>query len=194
MSDRIRNKKFKEPKWGQMIIRQTKNADLKDILFIEREAFNSSKVADLVSDMLVDPSAKPLLSLIAIIENHVVGHILFSSAHLSNNPKVSISILAPLAIISSYQKQGIGGRLIKKGLETLSKSCVELVFVLGHPKYYPKYGFTPASKLGLEATYPISKEVADAWMVQALHPNIIDTVSGKVICCETMNKPEYWRE
>ena len=89
-----------------MIIRETKDTDLNDILFIEREAFKSNKEANLTKDMLADPSAQPLLSLIAIIENKPVGHILFTTAHLSNNPnKVSISILAPLAIIPNYQKQ-----------------------------------------------------------------------------------------
>ena len=178
-----------------MIIRETTDTDLNDIIFIEQEAFNSNKEADLVREMLVDPSAKPLLSLIAIIENQAVGHILFTTAHISNNPnKVSISLLAPLAIMSNYQKKGIGGKLIKKGLEILSKSGVDLVFVLGHPKYYPKYGFTPASQFGFIATYPIPEEVADAWMVQALHPDVIGTVSGKIICCDALNKPEHWRE
>ena len=145
--------------------------------------------------MLADPSANPLLSLIAMDGNQAVGHILFTKAHISNNPnKVSISFLAPLAIIPNYQKQGIGGKLIKKGLEILSKSGVDLVFVLGHPQYYPKYGFTPASKLGIETTYPIPEEVADAWMVQVLNPKVIGTVSGKVICCDALNKPELWRE
>ena len=176
-----------------MIIRETTGVDLSDILFVERKAFKSNKEADLTKEMLADPSANPLLSLIAMDGNQAVGHILFTKAHISNNPnKVSISFLAPLAIIPNYQKQGIGGKLIMKGLEILSKSGVDLVFVLGHPKYYPKYGFTPASKLGIETTYPIPEEVADAWMVQVLNPKVICTVSGKVICCDALNKPELW--
>jgi len=178
-----------------MIIQQTKDDDLNYILFVEREAFKSNKEANLVKHMLSDPSANPLLSLIATIGNRAIGHILFTTAHLSNNPnKVKISLLVPLAIIPNYQKQGIGSKLVKRGLELLSKSGVDLVFVLGHPKYYPKYGFTPASKLGFEAPYPIPEEVADAWMVQALHPNVIGIISGKVICCNALNKPEHWRE
>ncbi len=178
-----------------MIIREPTDVDLSDILFVERKAFKSNKEADLTKEMLADPSAKPLLSLIAMSGNQAVGHILFTKAHISNNPnKASISFLAPLAIIPNYQKQGIGGKLIKKGLEILSKSGVDLVFVLGHPQYYPKYGFTPTSKLGIETTYPIPEEVADAWMVQVLNPKVIGTVSGKVICCDALNKPELWRE
>ena len=92
------------------------------------------------------------------------------------------------------QKQGIGGRLIERGLQLLSRSGVDLVFVLGHPEYYPRYGFKPAGHLGFEAPYPIPDEHADAWMVQALRPGVIGSVSGKVICADALNKLEYWRE
>jgi len=178
-----------------MYIRETKDADLKDILFIEREAFNSNKEADLTKDMLADPSANPLLSLIAYIEDQPAGHILFTAGHLSNtSSKVTVSFLAPLAVIPKFQRQGIGGSLIKKGLQLLSKSGVELVFVLGHPEYYPRHGFTPAGKLGFEAPYPIPEKHANAWMVQALRPGIIGSVSGEVVCCDALSKPELWRE
>jgi len=178
-----------------MYIRETKNADLKDILFIEREAFNSNKEADLTKDMLADPSANPLLSLIAYIEDQPAGHILFTTGHLLNTPrKIPISFLAPLAVIPKFQRQGIGGSLIKKGLQLLSKSGVELVFVLGHPEYYPRHGFTPAGKLGFETPYPIPEKHANAWMVQALRPGIIGSVSGQVVCCDALSKPELWRE
>jgi putative acetyltransferase len=71
---------------------------------------------------------------------------------------------------------------------------VDLIFVVGHPDYYPRFGFTPALKLGLQPTYPLPAEVAYTWMVLALHPNILDTTSGKVICYDTMNKPEVWHQ
>jgi putative acetyltransferase len=54
---------------------------------------------------------------------------------------------------------------------------VDLIFVVGHPDYYPRFGFTLALKLGIQPTYPLPAEVADAWMVLALHPNILDTTS-----------------
>jgi putative acetyltransferase len=178
-----------------MYIRETSGADLNDILFVEREAFNSNKEADLTKDMLADPSAKPLLSLIAYVKDHPAGHILFTKAHLLNTQsKVAVSFLAPLAVVPKFQKQGIGGALIKRGLELLSKSGVDLVFVVGHPDYYPRHGFTPAGKLGFEAFCPIPEKDANAWMVQALRPDVIGSVSGKVICCDALNKPELWRE
>ncbi len=178
-----------------MYIRETTDADLKDILFVEREAFNSEKEANLTRDMLADPTAKPLISLLAYVENQPAGHILFTKGHLSNAPnQVAVSILAPLAVVPKFQKQGIGGSLIKKGIESLSKFDVDFVFVLGHPQYYPRFGFMTAGKLGFKAPFPIPEKDADAWMVQALRPNIIGSVSGKVVCCDALNKPEHWRE
>jgi putative acetyltransferase len=176
-----------------MYIRETEDADLNDILFVEREAFNSNKEVELTRDMLADPSAKPLLSLMAFIEDQPAGHILFTKACLLNAPRtVAVSFLAPLAVVPKFQRRGVGGSLVKKGLELLSKSGVELVFVVGHPEYYPRLGFTPAGKIGFETPYPIPEKNADAWMVQALRPDVIGSVSGKVICCNALNKPELW--
>lgn len=103
-------------------------------------------------------------------------------------------ILAPLAVIPDFQKLGIGGKLIETGLEILSKSGTDLVFVLGYPEYYTRFGFKPATCLGFEAPYPIPAKHADAWMVQSLSQDVIGSVSGKVVCANTLNKPEYWRE
>jgi putative acetyltransferase len=175
-------------------IRETNEADLEDILFVEQKAFEHDDVVELTRDILADPTAKPVLSLLAFEKQHPVGHVLFSKAHLSSNPNGRVSILAPLAVVPKFQKQGIGGKLVKKGLEILSKSGVDIVFVLGHPEYYPRHGFVPAGKLGFEAPFPIPEKDADAWMVQELRPNIIGKASGKVICCEALNKPEHWRE
>jgi putative acetyltransferase len=177
-----------------MIIRETADADLDGILLVERAAFKRDSEANLTRDLLSDSTAKPILSLLAYIEMQPVGHILFTKAHLTNAPNIKASMLAPLAVIPKYQKQGVGGSLIRKGLQLQAQSGVELVFVLGHPKYYPKFGFTPAAALGFEPTYPIPPEVSDAWMVQSLRPNIIGAVTGKVLGCDSMNRPENWRE
>jgi putative acetyltransferase len=176
-------------------IREAVETDLNDVLLIERLAFGHDKEAKLVRDLLHDPSAKPVLSLLAFIKDRAVGHILFTTARLSDTKDTAaIVILAPLAIVPDAQKQGIGGKLTEQGLELLSKSGVDLVFVLGHPEYYPRYGFKPAGHLGFEAPYPIPDEHADAWMVQALRSGVIGIVSGKVICADALNKPEHWRE
>ncbi len=177
-----------------MYIRETTDADLNDIILVEREAFKSNKEADLTRDLLSDPTARPILSLLAYIQNEPAGHIIFTKGKIINAPKVKVSILAPLAVAPKFQKQGVGGSLIKKGLEILSTTSVDLVFVIGWPNYYPQFRFTPAFKYGLEAPFPVPEKDADAWMVQALRPNIIGSVKGKVGCCDVLNKPEHWRE
>lgn len=177
-----------------MLIRETTEADLNDIWTVERAAFKTEGEANLTKDLLADPTAKPTLSLLAYIDDQPVGHILFTKAYITGAPEVAASFLAPLAVVPKFQKQGIGGALIKKGLELQAASGIEIVFVLGHPTYYPKYGFTPAAKYGFEPTYPIPAEVADAWMVQALKPKIFGTIKGKVMGSNAMNRPENWRE
>ena len=137
---------------------------------MERAAFGSGEEADLVRNLLNDPSAVPRLSMLAFHKQRAVGHILFTRAYLVPEIDLSVSILAPLAVIPEYQKQGIGGSLFREGLAILEKEGVDLVFVLGHPSYYPLHGFKPAVSAGFEPPYYIPPEFTDAWMVQALTP------------------------
>ncbi len=177
-----------------MRIREATDSDLEDVLFVECAAFGSDEEANLVQDLLGDASAKPVVSLLAFKENQAVGHILFTRVSLEIESQLSMSILAPLAVVPEAQKQDVGGELIKHGLQVLSKSGIDLVFVLGHPEYYPRHGFKPAGKLGFEAPYPIPDKDSDAWMVQALSPGAIGSIKGKVICADKLNDPKYWRE
>ena len=178
-----------------MQIRKALESDLDDVLYIERVAFGQDEEAELVHSLLHDASAKPVLSLLAFMEGKAVGHVLFTRARLEEaESEVSAALLAPLAILPEAQNQGIGGRLINRGFELLAESGVDIVFVLGHTKYYPRFGFTPAGVLGFEAPYSIPDEHADAWMVHALRPGVIGSVKGRVICADALSKPEYWLE
>lgn len=178
-----------------MKIREATDPDLDDVLSVEKEAFGYDKEANLVKDLLNDPSARPLYSLLAFNDDRAVGHVLFTSARLEGTQNdVSISLLAPLAVIPDFQKRGVGGKLIEHGLQHLADSGVDLVFVLGHPDYYPRYGFKPAGIKGFDAPYPIPEEHANAWMVQELRPGMMGKVCGKVRCADMLNKPEHWRE
>ncbi len=181
-----------------MIVREANTADLKSLLEINLLAFGEEEgpeVVQMVKDLLDDPSAKPLLSLVAEKEDHkLVGHILFTRAQVEGRNDINASILAPLAILPGYQKLGIGGLLIREGLRLLAKSETDLVFVLGHPEYYPRHGFITAGARGFDAPYPIPDEVAGAWMVQDLKPGLISRVKGRVVCAKAMDRPEYWSE
>ena len=178
-----------------MHVREARAADLNDVLAVERLAFGYDKEAELVRALLEDASAEPFLSLLAFDDDKAVGHILFTAAHLEGGQgAASITLLAPLAVVPDAQKKGVGGSLVERGLQLLSESGVDLVFVLGHPDYYPRHGFTSAGALGLSAPYPIPEEHAAAWMVQALRPGVIGSVSGTVVVADALNQPEHWRE
>ena len=153
------------------------------------------EIVELVNSMLEDETAKPLLSLVAEKDGELVGHILFTTARLQpENKESSIRILAPLAVSSHVQGEGIGGALIREGLKQLAASGVDLVFVLGHPRYYPRFGFQTAALFGFEAPYTIPTEHTDAWMVQELKAGRLAKNEGKIQCSEVLNQPRYWRE
>ena len=181
-----------------MKIRRSTESDNTDILNIHTQAFGEKKgpeIADLVSGLLGDKTALPLLSLVAVDNTKTIGHILFTKTEVTQTTEsVSAQILAPLAILPDSQRKGVGGLLIKEGLKQLKDSGVELVFVLGHPDYYPRSGFNPAGILGYEAPYHIPEEHAGAWMVQELCSGVIGRVKGNVQCSDVLSQPQHWRE
>lgn len=172
--------------------------DLEAVVSVVRAAFGreGDSVTRLVQDALKDPSARPLLSLLAFRDEEPAGHILFTKARLEDaDPGVAVALLAPLAVVPKFQKQGIGGQLIENGVELLAHSGVELVFVTGHPRYYPRHGFQPASPVGFVPPYPMPEEHPDAWMVREVQPGAIAKHSpARFICAKTIDRPEYWKE
>jgi len=181
-------------------IRQANENDLEAILSVVQAAFKEDtggegSVTQLVKDALKDPSAEPVLSLLALKDQQPVGHTLFTKAHLDTHPDVSVSLLAPLAVVPDYQRQGIGSRLVQEGLALLNQASVKLVFVLGHPQYYPRHGFQPASPLGFSPPYPTPEKEPDAWMVRELCPGAISkNAPARFNCASSIDRPAYWEE
>jgi len=153
------------------------------------------EIVQLIANLLVDGSAQPVLSLVATVDKSIVGHVLFSKVKVKQSGRdVSAALLAPLAVHPDFQSQRIGGQLVTEGLRQLSESGVDLVFVLGHPGYYPRFGFSEAGIKGFEAPYPIPQKNAGAWMVQELHRGVIGRSSGRVVCADALDDPKFWRE
>ena len=151
-------------------------------------------IANLVEEMLKDPSGEPMFSLVAELGDQLAGHVLFTSATVESHSEVTAQLLAPLAVTRAQQDKGVGGRLVDDGLERLKKAGVELVFVLGYPDYYSRFGFVPAGVRGFQAPYPILPKNADAWMVRELAPGAIDQYAGTVRCSNALDHPQYWQE
>lgn len=181
-----------------MEIRKSTESDRPEIADIHIQAFGKEKgleIADLVEGLFDDKTATPILSLVAVVDGKLTGHILYTNVRITQTAEsVSARILAPLAVLPDAQNKGVGCALINEGLRQLKSSGVTLVFVLGHPGYYPRCGFVPAGRLGFEAPYPIPAEHAEAWMVQDLSGEGFGKVTGKVQCSDVLNQPQHWRE
>lgn len=177
-------------------IRKTTSDDFNNIMQIETLAFGSDKEAEWVAEVLDETNTEPYISLLAFYEGEAVGHILFTRGTSEDVKSASlIYILAPLAIKPEYQKQGIGGLLIKAGLQYLRELGVQLVLVLGHKEYYPRHGFRgDAEGAGFLPPYPIPREYADYWMYQYLTPDTGSLPKGCIRCTAALDKPEHWRE
>lgn len=180
---------------GNFTFHITDESDTRDIREVETRAFGYSKEACLVASLLEDESARPALSLLARHEGQAIGHILFTRATFKGERESPLMyILAPLAVIPEYQGKGVGGLLIRTGLEHLRLMGSQCVFVLGHATYYPRHGFEPcAGDKGYPAPYPIPEEHKACWMMQSLSAQPFYR-TGHIQCAQALMKPEHWRE
>ena len=176
-----------------MRFREANVDEVKAVLRVHRLAFGQDDEAILVDALLQDPSAQPSLSVVAETKGEVAGHALFTALTLvGSKTPISCSILAPLAVLPTHQRSGIGRGLIEYGCNPLAKRGIDLVFVLGDRLYYTRYGFTPAAPYGLQAPYAIEPE--EAWMVRPLRPHVLGTAHGTVRCAQALAAEQYWRE
>lgn len=162
-----------------MEIRKEKPNDYSDVYELNKLAFKGDEDAKLVDLLRKSSAFIPELSLVAIIDNNIVGHILFTKIKIvANNGKENESLaLAPMAVSPNYQKKGIGGQLIKTGFEIAREMNFKSVIVLGHEKYYPKFGFEPTTKWQISAPYEVP---ANAFMGIELVSNGLKDISGVV--------------
>ena len=120
---------------------------------------------------------KALISLVAVKDEAVVGHIMFSPVTVAIAPQDLRAVaLAPLMVLPEYQRQGIGSMLARKGLYECAKAGYDMVVVLGHSSYYPRFGFVRARDYGLGNEY----NADEAFMVLGLKDGILETVGGTV--------------
>lgn len=139
------------------LIRPETDDDASAIRRVNEQAFGQPAEALLVEALRENGAS--LLSLVAENDNQVVGHILFSPAHIKSDESETPAVaLAPVAVLPDHQRKGVGTALILQGLAVLHDMGHGLVIVLGHPGYYPKFGFTPASRFGIRCPFEVPDE------------------------------------
>ena len=152
--------------------------DIPGILEVQRQAFAQDGEARLVNALREDGDINPELSLVAVHDGNIIGHILFSPISIvSDTTTTPAFALAPLAVHQDYQCRGVGAALIEEGLNACRKQDPHIVIVVGHPGYYPRFGFTQASEWGIQAPFPCPD---NAFMAFGLTPGALDGVSGTV--------------
>jgi putative acetyltransferase len=157
-----------------MIVREEAESDFAAIRRVNEAAFEGAVEADLVEALRAEGAV--LQSLVAEIDRRVVGHTLFSRMWVDapSGPVAAVA-LAPVAVLPEWQRQGIGGRLIRHGLDALRGAGERIVIVLGHPEYYPRFGFSSERALRLDSPFP-----PEAYMALELEPGSLDGVHGPV--------------
>ena len=140
-----------------MRIRTAHPEDAAGIRAVNISAFGTTAEADLV-DALCERAA-PIISLVADDDGAIVGHILFTPMTLDADRELKVMGLAPLAVATDRQRQGIGTALVHAGLDECWQLGAAAVAVLGHAHYYPRFGFVPASQFGLMSQYEVPDDV-----------------------------------
>ncbi|MDX1396297.1 MAG: N-acetyltransferase [Gemmatimonadota bacterium] len=156
-------------------IRPERDADRAGVRSVNRAAFETPQEADIVDALRRDVT--PIVSLVAVEGAQIVGHIMFSPVGLDPAADSTLMGLGPMAVLPARQRSGIGSALVGAGLERCRELGCDGVVVLGHPAYYPRFGFVPASRYGLRCEYDVPPEV---FMAFESRPGSLGGVSGTV--------------
>ena len=162
-------------------IRPETEADYAQIFAVVQAAFGRANESRLVDMLRHKKEYIPALALVAEHEQAIIGHILFFPVEIHRGTeRLKTLTLAPLAVHPDFQKKGVGSQLSKEGLAAATKQGFHSVTVIGHPTYYPRFGFERASKwrLKFDERVPVPDE---AFMAKELVPNGLKEGGGTLV-------------
>lgn len=158
--------------------------DAAQVRRVNELAFGQATEADLVEKLR--QACTDSLSLVAD-DDGVVGHILFTPVVVERAARPVLGMgLAPMAVLPDRQRQGIGSQLVRQGLDILRERSCPFVVVVGHPEYYPRFGFEAASTHGLASQWEGMPDAA--FMVLVLNAHAMAGVSGVALYREEFNE------
>ena len=159
-----------------VVVRNERTEDHESVRRVNELAFGQPNEADLVDALRAN--AHPYISLVATVDDKVIGHIFFSPVTVESEEAAFTAMgLAPMAVLPTHQNQGVGSRLVREGLKECHRLGHDIVVVLGHPNFYPRFGFVPANSKGLRCEYDVPDEV---FMVTELKPEALAGRQGLV--------------
>jgi putative acetyltransferase len=154
------------------LIRDESRSDLDSIRGVNRQAFGRNDEARLVDSLRNGGYGR--ISLVADVQGQTVGHILFSRLAIATDREdVEALALAPLAVLPTHQNRGIGSALVREGLRLGLERGHRIVFVLGHPEYYARFGFSPALASPIRSCY-----AGESFMAMELVPGALARLEG----------------
>ena len=151
-------------------IRTERPGDAAALRDLNRGAFGQDQEGNIVDALRSNGAA--LLSLVATLNNQVVGHVLYSPASVG---EVTGAALGPMAVLPEHQRQGVGSELIEAGNLKLGNEGCPFIIVLGHASYYPRFGFKPANTYGIKCEWEVPDDV---FMILVLDETKMQGVSG----------------
>jgi putative acetyltransferase len=156
-------------------VREEGPDDIEAVRRLNEKAFGQLAEANIVERLR--ENCPNLLSLVAIQVDQIVGHLLFSPVSIEGDGKNMQGMgLAPMAVLPEYQRRGIGSLLVKEGLEILTNRSCPFVVVLGHPEYYPRFGFERASLCGIRSQWEGVPD--EAFMIRIMDQEAMIGASG----------------
>ncbi len=159
-----------------LTIRPEETEDHAAIRHVNTLAFGQPNEADLVDALWCHEALT--ISLVAVQDGHIVGHIAFSPVTITSDTSTIDALgLGPMAVLPEFQHQGIGSRLVESGLEACRQTDYGIIIVLGHPEYYPRFGFTPSKPHGIVWERDVPEEV---FMVKELKEGALVQTQGVV--------------
>ena len=176
-----------------MNIRLAQETDLDSILSVVETAFSdeeSKVIMNLAQDLSIETTSPSIKSLIAEIDNQVIGYVSYSPIFLKSASGISGYILAPLAVSSEHQKQGVGSNLINAGIDMLTKDGVGVLLVYGDPAYYGKFGFK--EEIGHSFVPPYTLQYPFGWTGMMLNDSPVPEQPIQFDCVAGLSKPELW--
>jgi putative acetyltransferase len=176
-----------------MNTRLAQETDLDSILKVIETAFSDEEnkvIMNLVQELHQETTSPSIKSLVAKVDNQVIGYVSYSPIFLKSDPSISGYILAPLAVSPKRQNQGVGSNLINAGIDMLTRDGVGFLLVYGDPAYYGRFGFK--EEIGYSFLPPYTLQYPFGWTGMMLNDTHVPEKPIQFECVSALSKPELW--